>query len=63
MKKNKIIEYIIMLFLYSKVKQIENEHSVKLQCIICTDTFYINTKHNCLLRNDNQEFTIKFSVR
>ena len=31
---------------------------VKLQCIICTDLFDINTEHNCLMRNYNQEFTI-----
>ncbi len=36
---------------------------IKLECIICTDKFDINTKHNCLLRNENQEFTIKFKVR
>lgn len=36
------------------------QRPVKLQCIICTETFDLNTEHNCLLRN-NQEFTIKYT--
>lgn len=32
--------------------------SVKLQCIICSDTFNVNTEHICLMRESNQKFTL-----
>ena len=47
--------------MFKKVTNLKSP--VKLQCIICTETFDINTKHNCLLRSDNEEFNLKFSVR
>lgn len=42
-----------------KVEQ-KNEHPVKLQCVVCSDTFNIYTEHNCLFRESNQEFIIKY---
>lgn len=37
-------------------KPLEN---VKLQCIVCNDTFDIYTTHECLFRNNDEEFTLK----
>lgn len=45
---------------FSYIDESKIKSPVKLQCIICTDTFDLNTEHNCLLRN-NQEFTIKYT--
>lgn len=44
-----------------KVKSIEKEFPVKLQCIICTEKFNVYTEHNCLMRQSNQEFYIKYA--
>lgn len=44
-------------------KKVNYNSPVKLQCIICTDIFDINTEHNCLLRSCNEEFILKFRVR
>lgn len=36
------------------------QHPVKLQCVVCSDTFNVYTDHKCLMRQSNQEFTIKY---
>jgi hypothetical protein len=36
------------------------QRPVKLQCVVCSETFNVDTEHNCLLRESYQEFTIKY---
>lgn len=37
------------------------QRPVKLQCVVCSDTFNVYTEHKCLMRESNQEFTIKYT--